>query len=352
MTSAIGNWRRECGVFHTTYEDDMALRATPLARARIALVILAALAFGILARNYELSVANQVGIAAVGAIGLNILVGFTGQISLAQGAFLGVGAYTSAYLTTRLGVPFWFALPAAGLVTAAVGGIFGIPSLRLKGLYLVIATLAAQVVIEWFMVHVVPITGGSQGIFGIPAPRLGPLVFDTERAYYFLTIAALGLTVLATANLFRTRVGRAFIAIRDQDIAASVIGIDLVRYKVLAFAVSSFVVGLAGALQAHHDLVVSPEKFDILVSIEYLGMVIIGGLGTVSGSIYGAAFIRLLPIVLSTVARGLFGGALNVATREAIFGAAIVGFLILEPRGLAKLWHDLKDYFRLWPFKY
>jgi branched-chain amino acid transport system permease protein len=352
MTGVLGTWRRETGVFHTSYAADMALRTTPLARARLVLLLAAALAFGALAGRYELSVANQVGIAALGALGLNILVGFTGQISVAQGAFLGVGAYTSAYLTTRLGVPFWFALPAAGLVTAAVGGIFGIPSLRLKGLYLVIATLAAQVVIEWFIVHLVPITGGSQGIFGIPAPTLGPLVFDNERAYYFLTLASLALAVIGTANLFRTRVGRAFIAIRDQDIAASVVGIDLVRYKILAFAVSSFVVGVAGALQAHHDTVVSPEKFDILVSIEYLAMVIIGGLGTVSGSIYGAAFIRLLPIVLSTVARGIFGGAINVATREAIFGAAIVGFLILEPRGLAKLWHDVKDYFRLWPFKY
>src|SRR5439155_396902 len=179
----------------------MALRPTPLARARIAIVIFAALAFGALAGRYELSIANQVGIAAVGALGLNVLVGFTGQISVAQGAFLGVGAYTSAYLTTRIGVPFWVALPAAGLVTAAVGGV------------------------------------------------------------------------------------------------------DVFRYKITAFMVSSFIVGAAGALQAHHDLFVSPENFNLAVSIEYLGMVIIGGLGTVSGSLYGAAFIRLLPIALATVAR-------------------------------------------------
>jgi branched-chain amino acid transport system permease protein len=346
-------WRRECGIFHTTYAADMALRPTPLARARIAIVIFAALAFGALAGRYELSIANQVGLAAVGALGLNVLVGFTGQISVAQGAFLGVGAYTSAYLTTRVGVPFWVALPAAGLVTAAVGGVFGIPSLRLKGLYLVIATLAAQVVIEWFMIHLVPVTGGSQGIFGIPAPALGPLVFDTERAYYFLMLAALALAVLACANLFRSRAGRAFIAIRDQDIAASVVGVDVFRYKIIAFMVSSFIVGAAGALQAHHDLIVSPENFNLAVSIEYLGMVIIGGLGTVSGSLYGAAFIRLLPIALATVARSIPGVAVNVSVlKEAAFGVAIIGFLVLEPRGLAKVWRDIKDYFRLWPFKY
>ena len=352
MSSAIA-WRRECGIFHTSYGADMALRTTPLAQARLALILLAALAFGAFASRYELSIANQVGIAAVGALGLNVLVGFTGQISVAQGAFLGVGAYTSAYLTTRVGIPFWVALPVAGVVTAAVGGLFGVPSLRLKGLYLVIATLAAQVVIEWFMIHLVPITGGSQGIFGIPAPSLGPLVFDTERAYFFLTLTTFALTALTCANLFRSRVGRAFIAIRDHDVAASVVGVDVFRYKITAFAVSSFIVGVAGALQAHHNLIVSPENFSLAVSIEYLGMVIIGGLGTVSGSLYGAAFIRLLPIALAAVARNVPAAALNVnVLKEMAFGVAIIGFLILEPRGIAKLWREVKDYFRLWPFKY
>ncbi|MFN2521177.1 MAG: branched-chain amino acid ABC transporter permease [Candidatus Limnocylindria bacterium] len=346
-------WRRECGVFHTTYAADMALRRTPLANLRLALVLAAALVFPFVADRYALSIANQVAIAALGALGLNILVGFTGQISIAQGAFLGVGAYTSAFLTTRAGWPFWFALPAAGLVTAAVGSLFGVPSLRLKGLYLVIATLAAQVVLEWLMVHLVPITGGSQGIFNIPSPTLGPIAFDSERSYYALTVGALVLGVLFAANLFRTRVGRAFVAIRDQDIAAAVTGVDVFRYKILAFAVSSFYVGAAGSLQAHHALIVSPENFSVAVSIEYLGMVIIGGLGTVSGSVYGAAFIRLLPIVLATVARSVPGLSVNVnVLKEAVFGLAIIAFLILQPRGLAKIWRDVKDYFRLWPFAY
>jgi branched-chain amino acid transport system permease protein len=340
-------------VFHTSYAADMALRATPLAWVRLALLVVAALVFGIFADDYLLSVANQVGIAAMGALGLNILVGFTGQISVAQGAFLGVGAYTSAVITTRLGLPFWVAFPAAGLATALVGGLFGIPSLRLKGVYLVIATLAAQVVIEWLIIHLVPVTGGSQGIYGIPSPSLGPILFDTEKSYYFLTLALVSGALLFTANLFRTRIGRALVAIRDQDIAASVVGVDVFRYKVLAFALSSFFVGIAGALQAHRALIVSPEDFTIGVSIEYLGMAIIGGLGSVSGSVYGAAFVRLVPIILANLLRGIGGVGVNTAVmQQAIFGIAIMGFLIFEPRGLAKIWRDIKDYFRLWPFSY
>lgn len=352
MSSPLA-WRRECGVFHRSYVADMALRRTPPARLRLALALVAAIVFPFVADRYSLSIANQVGIAALAALGLNILVGFTGQISVAQGAFIGVGAYTSAYLTTTLSLPFWVALPAAGLVTAAVGSVFGIPSLRLKGLYLVIATLAAQVVLDWSFLHLVPITGGSGGIYGIPPPELGPVVFDTERSYYWLTLGSLALGIVFAANLFRTRAGRAFVAIRDQDIAASVVGVDVFRYKILAFAVSSFYVGAAGALGAHHDLIVSPEHFNLAVSIEYLGMVIIGGLGTVSGSLYGAAFIRLLPIALGSVARSLPDVTLNLTLlKEVAFGAAIVAFLIVEPRGLAKIWRDVKDYFRLWPFAY
>lgn len=349
-------WRRATGVFHTTYEGDMALRPTPLARVRIALVIVAAILLPFLpvtGDRYAMSIANQVTIAALGALGLNILVGFTGQISVAQGAFLGVGAYTSAVLTTKLGVSFWIALPAAGVVTAVAGGLFGVPSLRLKGLYLVIASLAAQVVLEWLMFHLVPVTGGSQGIFGIAPPTLGPIELGSERSYYFLTLAVLAAGILFAANLFRSRVGRAFVAIRDQDVAASVVGVNVFRYKILAFAVSSFYVGVAGALLAHHDLIVSPENFNVFVSIEYLGMVIIGGLGSVSGSIYGAAFIRLLPIALANAARAVPGLPLNLnVLKEAAFGLAIIGFLIFEPRGLVKMWRDVKDYFRLWPFSY
>lgn len=207
----------------------------------------------------------------IGAVGLNILVGFTGQISLGQGGFLAVGAYTAGLLATRLGFPIWLTIPMASLTTAVIGGFFGIPSLRLKGLYLAIATLAAQEIILWVVTHWETVTGGVDAL-----NVRNYLWFSGERVrfsdfqfYWIILILAAG-AVLATVNIFRTRVGRAFIAIRDQDIAAEVMGIDLFRYKVLAFAVSSFFVGLAGALIAHWRLIVTWERFTIDVSILYL----------------------------------------------------------------------------------
>ena len=327
--------------------------ATPAARVRLALVLLAAVLFPFVASDFAVGEVNRLFITIIGALGLNILVGFTGQISVAQGAFMAVGAYTTAIMTVTLGLPFWLSLPCAGLVTALIGALFGIPSLRLKGLYLLIATLAAQVIVEWLILHMVWLTKGPNGIYGIKPPAIGPLEFADRRAFYFLMLFFVVIAILFAANLFRTKIGRAFVAIRDQDIAASVIGVDLFRYKLLAFGVSSFYVGIAGALQAHDRLIVSPEYFNIGVSIEFLGMIIIGGLGSISGAIYGAAFIRLLPATLSILA-GLIGlSTLNLAVlQQLVFGLAIVGFLIFEPHGIAKIWRDVKEYFHLWPFSY
>ena len=345
--------RIACGVHHTTYAEDMALRTTPASRVRLALVLVAAVAFPFVASDFAVGEVNRLFIAIIGALGLNILVGFTGQISVAQGAFMAVGAYTTAIMTVTLGLPFWLSLPCAGLVTALVGGAFGIPSLRLKGLYLLIATLAAQVIVEWLILHLVWLTKGPNGIYGIKPPAIGPLEFADRRAFYFLMLFFVFAAIVFAANLFRTKIGRAFVAIRDQDIAASVIGVDLFRYKLLAFAVSSFYVGIAGALQAHDRLIVSPEYFNIGVSIEFLGMIIIGGLGSISGAIYGAAFIRLLPAALAMLTGAIGLAGMNVAVlQQAVFGLAIVGFLIFEPHGIAKIWRDVKDYFRLWPFSY
>ena len=345
--------RIACGVYHSSYADDMALRTTPASRIRLVLVLAAAVLFPFVASDYWVGEANRLYIAIIGALGLNILVGFTGQISIAQGAFLAVGGYTTAIMTVTYGLPFWLSLPSAGLMTAAVGAVFGIPSLRLKGLYLLIATLAAQVIVEWVILRAVWLTKGPNGIYGIKPPAFGPLEFADRRAFYFLMLFLVAAAVLFAANLFRTRIGRAFVAIRDQDIAASVVGVDLFRYKLLAFAVSSFYVGVAGALQAHDRLIVSPEYFNIAVSIEYLGMIIIGGLGSISGAIYGAAFIRMLPTLLSLVIGAIGLGGMNVGIlQQAVFGLAIVGFLIFEPYGIAKIWRDVKDYFKLWPFSY
>lgn len=357
----------QCGVFHETYKSDMQLRPTTAQRVRVVLVIVLLVLLPFIANTTQMKWANDVIIAAIGAVGLNILVGFTGQISLGQGAFLAVGAYSSALLTVYFGIPWFAAVIGGAFITAFVGAIFGIPSLRLKGLYLAVATLAAQQIIDWVIINWDPIDGAIDGratdALNVPVP----LLFGTwqinvnEYAFYAVGIVILALVVIASTNLFRTHIGRAFIAIRDQDIAAEVMGVNLFRYKLLAFAVSSFFVGLAGGMLAQHSVSLSFERFTLGVSIEYLAMIIIGGLGSVSGSLYGAAFIVLLPQLLSLIGRGITGtdaasiSAFNAVlpfVQQGAFGVAIVLFLIFEPEGIVKLWRNVKDYFRLWPFSY
>lgn len=344
------------GIYYTTYEQDMALRKTPAQRIRLAILIVLLLAFPFFANRYFLNLANQVGIAVIGAIGLNILVGYTGQISLGQGGFMAVGAYTAGILTARYGVPWWASIPVAALFTALIGTIFGTPSLRLKGLYLAIATLAAQVIILWVVTHWKAVTGGVEALV-VPTPKLFGIKMNTDFNFYWVIWGVAVLVTILTVNLFRTHYGRAFIAIRDQDIAASVMGIDLFKYKLLAFAISSFVVGLAGALLAHYRTIVNWERFTIDVSVTYLAMIIIGGLGSVTGSYLGAAFMTLLPALITNFGRFLKAyfpaiEGLIPFVQLGIFGLVIILFLIFEPEGLNKIWKDIKDYFRLWPFSY
>jgi branched-chain amino acid transport system permease protein len=346
----------QSGIFHTSYQKDMAFRHTPAQFIRLGLVIGFALIFPFLANNYYLTLANQIGIAAIGAIGLNILTGSTGQISLGQGAFMAVGAYSSGLMAARLGLPWFISIPLACVITAVVGGVFGVPSLRLKGLYLAIATLAAQQIIEWLITHWDSLTGGVEALV-VPAPTLLGTPINTDFRFYWVILVCLAGTTLFTANLFRSKVGRAFIAIRDQDIAAEVMGVNLFRYKLTAFAVSSFFVGLSGALTAHYRTIISWERFTLETSIIFLAMIIIGGLGSISGSIYGAAFITLLPAILSNLGRSLetFIPAMERLIpflQQAAFGLVIILFLVFEPEGIARLWRDVKDYFRLWPFSY
>jgi branched-chain amino acid transport system permease protein len=345
-----------CGVYFTDYRQDMALRRWPLEKARLALFAAFLVVFPFLANAYWLNLANQIAIATVGAIGLNILVGYTGQISLGQGAFMAVGAYTAGIFTARLGIPFWASIPLAALLAAAVGLFFGLPSLRLKGLYLAIATLAAQQIVEWVITHWTALTGGTEALV-VPAPVLFGIRLNRDFPFYWIAVASAAGTALLTANLFRSRVGRAWVAIRDQDVAASAIGVDVFRYKLSAFATSSFFVGLAGALIAHYRTIVTWERFTIETSILYLAMIIIGGLGSISGSFFGATLIVLLPALINTVGRSLQGTAPELAARlpaiqQGVFGLIIILFLILEPAGLAKMWRNVKDTFRLWPFSY
>ena len=306
--------------------------------------------------SYWLYIANLTGFAVIGAVGLNLLTGFTGQISLGHAAFMGVGGYATAILITRLDVPFWFALPVAGLVSAAVGLIIGIPSLRVKGLYLVIATLAAQFILEFVFGHWESMTRGIRGI-NVPPPHIGGFVFDTEKSFYYITLTLVVVGVGFARNVVRTKWGRAFVAIRDRDLAAEIMGINLFRYKLAAFALSSFYAGIAGGLWVSFMKVVTPEHFPFSLSIQYLAMVIVGGLGTVLGSIFGAIFMTLIPEllnVLSGTTKQMFPGMdqLFIPMKDVVFGVLIVGFLVFEPHGLAEIWHRIKNFFTLWPFSY
>ncbi len=346
----------QSGIFHTTYQADMALRRTHAEKIRLVLFLLFMMIFPFFANRYYLTLANQVGIATIGAIGLNILVGFTGQISLGQGGFMAVGAYTAGILSAQMGMPWYVSTLVACFVTAFVGAIFGIPSLRLKGLYLAIATLAAQEIILWVVTHWDAVTGGVDALV-TPDPMLFGIQMNNDFNFYWLVWLLAGVTALLTINLFRTRFGRAFVAIRDQDIAAETMGINLFRYKLLSFAISSFFVGLSGALIAHYRNIVTWERFTVDVSVTYLAMIIIGGLGSVRGSFFGAAFMTLLPAVITNIGRALktsfpFIDSIMPFIQQAMFGLVIILFLVFEPEGLNKMWRNIKDYFRLWPFSY
>jgi len=354
-------FHREAGVLKTTYEADMALYPLPVARWAVAgLAVLFFVVLPLSVDEYYLSLVNLISIAVVGALGLNILVGYTGQISIGHGAFMSVGAYTAANLAVRLGLPFWICLPAGGLMAAIVGGVVGIPSLRIKGLYLAIATLAGQLIIEWTINHVTFISGGVQASIEVPRPRLGSYVIATQRQMYFFLLVFVVLALIGTLNLVRSRVGRAFIAIRDHDIAAEIIGVNIFRYKLIAFAISSFYAGVTGVLYTYYLGIANYEQFQITVSIDYLAMIIIGGLGSVLGSVFGAIFVTLLPILIRYFMEA-FGGVLfspaavlNIIPnmRLILFGALIIFFLVVEPEGLNRLWRNIRNYFRVWPFAY
>jgi branched-chain amino acid transport system permease protein len=345
-----------CGDFRETYRADMAIFETRFARGLLAVFLAALALLPLVATHYWLDVLVRVLIAVVAATGLNILTGFTGQISLGNAAFLAVGAYTTAVLAGRFGLPFPVVIPLAGVITAAVGMVFGIPSLRLKGLYLAVATVAAHFVIEFTIVHWESLTGGVNGI-SVPAAKLGGLVLTGDRQLYWLVLPTTVLLLFVARNLFRTKVGKAFIAIRDQDISAEVMGVFVFKYKLMSFGVSSFYVGVAGALLAYQARIISPENFPITLAIDQLGMIIIGGMGSILGSIFGAVFITLLPELLRLLT-GLLSGTfpelvtLFASIKVGVFGLAIVLFLVFEPDGMAARWHTIRNYWKLYPFSY
>lgn len=350
--------KKPSGTFDESYAQDMAIVRTPF-RWGMLIVLLLVIFAGVpfLASTYFLSVVNMIGITIIAALGLNILTGFCGQISMGHAAFMAVGAYASAILSFHLHWSFWMAFPVAVLFTGLVGILVGMPSLRIKGFYIAVSTLAAHFIIVWLIIHGGRLTRGVNAIEAA-APTIFGFTLKSERDMYFLIM---GFTVLATylaINLVRTRVGRAFIAVRDNDLAAEFMGINIFHYKLIAFLMASFYAGAAGSLLAHYQGMISVEQFNLMDSIWFIGMLIVGGMGSISGAIFGAIFIRLLAqlvLFLAPVIGQLFpaiAGSSVAGMTQVFFGVVIILFLVFEQRGLAHRWQLTLASFRLWPFPY
>jgi branched-chain amino acid transport system permease protein len=301
-----------------------------------------------------LTIMTMIGIAIISVHGLNILTGYCGQISIGHVGFMAVGAYASAILTAKLGWSFWAALPCAALAAGTAGLIFGLPSLKIKGFYLIMATIAAHFIIVWLILQLYHVTGGPDGL-AVPKPKIGSIVLKSKVSYFYLVMAIACLGTLLAKNIVRTRAGRAFVAIRDNDLAAEVMGISLWSYKLQAFFIGCVYAGVAGALLVHYYGFASVDQFPFMDSVWYLGMLIVGGMGSIPGAIFGAVSLRILdelvtifgPILSKAVAAQA-AAALALITR----GLVIIIFLIFEPRGLAHRWGMIKAYFRLWPFSH
>lgn len=354
----------------TDYADDLVLWRSHWSKAGIGLVLLGFAIAPFLLGNYWTTVLIFAGVAAVGAIGLNLLTGVTGQASLGHAFFVGVGAYGAAVLGGRFGLPFPLWLIGAAMAGGFIGGVVGPIALRLRGNYLAIVSLGLVFVGQHLFEHWVSVTGGLTGI-AVRAPvAIGPLdagafalgavrLSRNQGYYYFVWLTVLVLALAAT-NLLRSRPGRALQAVRDRDLAAEVLGVSLVQYKVGAFVVSSAYAACAGAMYASYTRYVSPLDFTLFLSVQYIAMMVVGGVGSVTGSILGALFLTALPRVIESAsaslpfvsAQGGQGGITVYSLNAALFGVLIIGFLLFEPLGLVEIWRRIKRYFLAWPFSY
>jgi branched-chain amino acid transport system permease protein len=353
---------REAGQFKATYAADQQL--FPIRQDRIGVAVILAIAFilvPLVANEYWLkAILTPFLIFSLAALGLNILTGYAGQLSLGTAGFMAVGAFAAYNFELRLEwMPILVSFALSGVVAALVGILFGLPSLRIKGFYLAVATLAAQFFILWALNKVAWFSNNSSsGVITAGRVEILGYVFNSSLEKYLLVLTIVALLALAAKNLVRSETGRAWMAVRDMDVAAEVIGIRMMHTKLLAFAVSSFYCGVAGALFAYCYLgTVEPEAFNLDLSFRILFMIIVGGVGSILGSFLGAAFIVLFPIFLNTYAEPLahavgidLSGGMVSNLEFMIFGALIMFFLIVEPQGLARLWQIAKEKLRLWPF--
>jgi len=350
--------RRSSGVFDTSYLQDMMVFRTKHHRIGLVGLTAAFLMLPLFCGQFWLTFISTAAVTVIALQGLNILSGYCGQISIGHTAFMAVGAYTTAILAGRFSVPFWLCLPVSGLSAGMVGILFGLPSLRVKGYYLALTTIAAQFIIIYLIKNPFPeITGGAIAL-NVPEVTLGGFVFESEAHFYYLILVLTLLMTFGSKSIMRSHVGRGFIAIRDNDIAAEAMGINPYRYKLKAFFIGCFYAGVSGSVWAAYARVISPDDFTLTNSIWQMGMLIVGGLGSTLGPFFGAIFINLLneicvvsgPLITSWIPQ--MGAQLSAAMVEMTFGITIVLFLVYEPRGIAHRWEILKESYRLWPFSY
>ena len=335
-------------LFKTDYAQDLTLFKHSGQVFWYGLLMIALLAAPHLVGEYVMSQLHFICIYSIVGLGMMLLVGFTGQISLGHAAFLAVGAYTEA-LMQAAGVPFAISISCAAIFSAAVGVIIGLPALRLKGIYLTIATLALGVIVEEIITRWTKLTGGNEGKHLKPVEILGwKLESDTE--FYYLCLALTVLCCLACVNLLRSPTGRAFVAIRDSEISASCMGVHPAKYKTMSFAISAALTGVGGALYAHKLAFISPEQFTLFQSIELLTIVILGGIGFLHGAVLGAAFIIVLPQLISIAKGWLPDGMAPSGLQAVVFGLILILFIIFEPHGLYGRWLKIRTWFELFPF--
>jgi branched-chain amino acid transport system permease protein len=348
---------RPCGTYDSSYDQDMAIVRTRLQWILLVVGLLFLFSLPLYSGNYILYMVNNICITLIAVVGLNILMGYCGLVSLGQAAFMGVGAYTTGILAHHLGFTFWLALPSSALMAGIVGVLFGLPSLRIKGFYLSMATLAAQFIIMTLILNAESLTGGASSL-SVPAPRIGDFVFNSQSKMFYLIVPLTILMIFFAKNIVRTGTGRAFIAIRDNDLAAEVTGINVFSYKLVAFFISNVFAGVAGCLWAYTMRSINPEQFTLIDSVWMMGMVFIGGQGSIAGAVFGTIFIRGLDELVRTVTPSLPAlipqlKAENViGFGPVIFAVVVIVFLIYEPRGLAHRWEVFKASYRLNPFTY
>lgn len=345
------------GTYKQAYGELIVLTDSPAVKGWLVVLAVLLVAAPVLLSSYLLSHLTVILFTLVGVLGLTVLTGFTGLISLGHVGFLMLGAYAYAIGVTRLNLPPELALLLSALVPAIFGLVVGLPSLRLHGLYLAITTLAFSSIVSAVILAGGKFTGAGRGIM-LSRPRVLGLDLSSDRAFYWFCLAVGVLTVLVVLNLRRSYVGRALVALRDNDIAARTMGINLVRFKLLAFLVSAAITGVAGALMALYMSIASVESFPFLLSIEALAIIIVGGIGSVLGAVFGTVFIVTMPELFSALVSSLGGRVQELMTTSAheiksvLYGLAIIGFLRFDPRGLRGIWHDLRHAWVYWPLRY